>query len=86
MKQEISEFKYQTGSYPLVEIHMQKVHLTSGEQHTALTEHTVSAVEMVEGVRTLHFLKKFNHPFDYQGGDAFQEAMDSLMEYFAGQP
>jgi hypothetical protein len=86
MKTEITNFNYKTGSYPLVEVHMQKVHLTSGEQQTALTEHVVSAVEIIEGVRTLHFLKKFNHLFDYQGGDAFQEAMDSLMDYFAEQP
>lgn len=84
MKIEIPNFHYKTGSFPLVEIDMKKVHLTdTGEKITALTEHTVSAVIMVEGVRTLELLNKYNHPFDYAGGNPFTEAFASLNAYLA---
>jgi hypothetical protein len=79
MKVRISNFHYETGSFPLVEINMTKVHLTdTGEKITALTEHTVSSVKTVEGVEVVKVLNKYNHPFDYQGGHPFTEAMASL--------
>lgn len=87
MKIRIADFKYKNGSFPLVEIDMKKVHLTDvsndeGVKFTALTEHTVSSVVIVDGVETLEYLNKYNHPFEYKGGNAFNEAMQSLSEYF----
>ena len=84
MKTRIENFKYQTGTFPLVEIDMKKVHLTdTGEEVGAITEHTVSAVKMVEGVEVVVVLNKYNHPFIYQGGNPFEEALISLNEYLA---
>ena len=88
MKTRISNFNYKTGSFPLVEINMTKVHLTdsSTDEETkisALTEHTVSAIKVVDGVETLEFLNKYNHPFEYQGGNPFVEAFTSLNAYLA---
>jgi hypothetical protein len=84
MKTRIVNFSYKTGSFPLVEINMKKVILTDvGEKITALTEHTVSAVKMIEGVETLEYLNKYNHPFDYAGGNPFTEAFTSLNAYLA---
>ena len=84
MKTRIENFKYQTGTFPLVEIDMKKVHLTdTGEEVGAITEHTVSAVKMVEGVEVVVVLNKYNHDFIYQGGNPFEEALISLNEYLA---
>ena len=84
MKTRIANFHYKTGSFPLVEIDMIKVHLKDeGDKITALTEHTVSAVKVVGTVETLEFLNKYNHPFDYQGGHPFTEAMASLNAYLS---
>jgi len=88
MKTRIANFNYKTGNFPLIEIDMKKVHLTDSsiEEETkisALTEHTVSAVKMVEGVETLEFLNKYNHPFEYLGGNPFTEAFASLNAYLA---
>jgi hypothetical protein len=88
MKTRIANFNYKTGTFPLVEINMTKVHLTDvsneeGTKISALTEHTVSAVKVVEGVETLDFLNKYNHPFEYQGGNPFVEAFTSLNAYLA---
>ena len=84
MKTRIANFHYETGSFPLVEINMTKVHLTdNGETITGLTEHTVASVKVVEGVEIVKVLNSYNHPFDYKGGNAFNEAMQSLSEHLA---
>ena len=86
MKTRIENFKYQTGTFPLVEINMKKVHLTdTGEEVGAITEHTVSAVKMVEGVEVVVVLNKYNHDFIYQGGNPFEAALISLNEYLANE-
>ena len=55
MKKRIANFNFETGHFPLIEINMIKVHLTDVSTEdltkiTALTEHTISAVKVVEGV------------------------------------
>ena len=88
MKTRIADFNFETGTFPLIEINMIKVHLTDASSEevtkiTALTEHTISAVKMVEGVESVVLLKKYNHPFEYQGGNPFTEAFTSLNAYVA---
>mgnify|MGYP003654597468 CR=1 FL=1 len=84
MKIRVENFKYETGTFPLVEIDMKKVHLQdNGEEVGAITEHTVSAVKMVEGVEVVKLLNKYNHPFTYQGGNPFEEAFTALNEHIS---
>jgi hypothetical protein len=88
MKTRIANFNFETGTFPLVEINMTKVHLTDesteeGTKITALTEHTVAAVKMVGGVEVVKVLQKYNHPFEYAGGNPFVEAFTSLNAYLA---
>ena len=88
MKTRIANFNFETGHFPLIEINMIKVHLTDASTEdvtkiTALTEHTISAVKVVDGVETVVLLKKYNHPFEYQGGNPFTEAFASLNAYLA---
>ena len=84
MKKRIANFNYKTGTFPLVEINMTKVHTEDeGGKETGITEHTVSAVKMVDGVETLEYLNKYNHKFDYKGGHTFTEAFASLNAYLA---
>ena len=84
MKIRIENFNYKTGFFPLVEIDMVAIHLKdSGDKITAITEHKVSAVRVIDGVETLDFLNKYNFPFDYSGGNPFAEAFASLNAYLA---
>ena len=88
MKTRIANFNFETGTFPLVEINMIKVHLTDASteevtKFTGITEHTVSAVKMVDGVEVVKLLKKYNHPFEYLGGNPFTEAFASLNAYLA---
>lgn len=84
MQIRIKDFHFKTGSFPLVEIDIKKVQLTDiGEKITAVTEHTVSAVKIVDDVEVLEYLNRYNHPFDYQGGNPFLEALQSLNDYLA---
>jgi len=84
MKTRITDFNFETGTFPLIEINMIKVHLTdNGDEVTAITEHTISAVKIVDGVEVVVVLKKYNHSFIYKGGHPFTEAFDSLNAYLA---
>ena len=83
MKKQIANFKWKTGSFPLVEVNLTKVHLAEGEPRNGVTDHTVSSVETIDGEVVIDFLAKFNHPFEYKGGEPFQEAMDDLLSVIA---
>lgn len=84
MKTRIANFNFETGTFPLVEINMTEVKTTdTSEGMKGLTTHTVSAVKMVGGVEVVKVLKKYNHPFEYQGGNPFTEAFTSLNAYLA---
>ena len=88
MKTRIANFNFDTGSFPLVEINMRKVHIednSNGDviRFTAKTEHTVASVKMVDGVEVVKVLNKYNHPFEYLGGNPFTEAFASLNAYLA---
>lgn len=51
----------------------------------ATTYHAVTAIyKDAEGVEQMGEGKDYNHPFEYQGGNVFHEAMQSLSEYLQG--
>ncbi len=85
MKQRIADFKFETGSFPLVEVEI--INCWVGADNKAKTLHKVSSVRtmLVEGVETevVKELKSYNHPFEYKGGNIFHEAMQSLSVYLA---
>ena len=49
----------------------------------AKTHHNVSSVRTIEGEEVVTILKGYNHEFDYQGGNIFNEGLQSLNEYLA---
>ena len=93
MKQTIENFTWDGGSFPKAELHIRWVKLTDDNKvmtyHTIQTIRSVNTVEIVDGVEVPKVeevrgkLHKFNHDFDYAGGNPMHEAMQSLSIYLA---
>ena len=82
MKIRLEDFEYKTGKFPVVDINIDKCWVD--DDNKAKTFHSVFAVRDAgtEEESTV-FLNSYNHPFDYNGGNIFEEAVQSLTDYFA---
>lgn len=78
----LENFNYKTGTFPVVDVFIENCWVDSEKK--AKTLHKVYAVvDAGTETESKEFLNSYNHPFDYAGGDIFEEAKVSLESYFA---
>lgn len=81
MKVRIDNLNYDGVIVPIAEIDIMSCNVTS--EGKGMTYHKVSSVRTIDGVEVVKELQTYNHPFNYLGGNVFQEAMQSLSDYLA---
>ena len=81
MKQRIENLNFEGVIVPLAEIEMLSCWVSVDMK--AKTHHKVSSIRMVNGEEVITELNQYNHPFDYKGGNIFNEGLQSLSEHLA---
>lgn len=81
MKQRIENLRFEGVIVPLAEVELISCWVSVDMQ--AKTHHKVSSIRMIEGEEIIKELNKYNHPFEYKGGNIFNEGMQSLSEHLA---
>ena len=81
MKQRIENLSFEGVIVPLAEVEL--ISCWSTVDNKAKTKHKVSSVRMVEGEELVTELNQYNHPFEYKGGNMFNEGMQSLSIHLA---
>jgi len=83
MKQIVENLKFLGLSMDKAEINIKSVIVENDTQAT--TFHAVTAIYLdAEGVEQMGESKDYNHKFEYQGGNVYYEALQSLSNYLAG--
>lgn len=81
MKTRINNLSFEGVIVPIAEVEL--LSCWSSVDGKAHTNHNVSSVRTIEGQEVVTLLKGYNHEFDYQGGNIFNEGLQSLNEYLA---
>lgn len=81
MKQRIENLSFEGVIVPLAEVEL--ISCWVSVDNMAKTHHKVSSIRMIEGEEVITELNKYNHPFEYKGGNIFNEGMQSLSVHLA---
>ena len=81
MKQRIENLSFEGVLVPLADVELISCNATMDNK--ARTYHKVSSVRNIEGEEVVTELKKYNHDFEYKGGNIFNEGMQSLSVHLA---
>lgn len=79
MKQRIENLSFEGVIVPLAEVEL--ISCWVSIDNSAKTHHKVSSIRMIEGEELITELKSYNHPFEYKGGNIFNEGFQSLSVY-----
>jgi len=73
----IENFKYEGVKMDLAEVDL--VSCWSNTNGSATTHHEVSSVETIDGKEVVKLQKGYNLPFEYKGGNIFEEGFAAIV-------